>query len=112
MKKASILLKENEVRLEQVKYDLDKETREAELDYISSTDELKAAYRRLEAEQIAFNATRSKYELGQASAIDLYTSSSKLATAKAGAEGKRIQKIINLITLRYCRGEKLIKEVI
>lgn len=112
VKKASILLKENEVRLEQVKYDLDKETREAELDYISSTDELKAAYRRLEAEQIAFNATRRKYELGQASAIDLYTSSSKLATAKAGAEGKRIQKIINLITLRYCRGEKLIKEVI
>lgn len=110
VKKASVLLKENEIKLEQTIYDLEKETREAELDYTASEDELRAAQRRYEAESVAFKATRRKYELGQASAIDLYTSSSKLAAAKAGVEGKRIQKIINYITLRYCKGEKLIKE--
>ena len=108
VRRASIALKENEVRLEQTIYQLEKETREAELDYISSSDELDAATRRLEAEEIAFTATRRKFELGQSSAIDLYTSASKLAAAKAGVEGKRIQKIINLITLRYCKGGKLI----
>lgn len=110
VKMASVLLKEKEINLEQTIYELEKETKEAELDYSSSEDELRAAQRRYEAEDVAFKATRRKYELGQASAIDLYTSISKLAAAKAGVEGKRIQKIINYITLRYCRGEKLIKE--
>lgn len=110
VKRASIQLKENEIRLEEAKYNLEKETREAMLNYTTSADELKAADRRVEAEEIAFRATRRKYELGQSSVTDLYTASSRLAVAKATVEGKRIQNIINNITLRYCMGEQLIKD--
>lgn len=110
VRRASILLKEKEVRLEQIKYEMEKEISVAELDYISSQKELDAACRRVDAETVAYEATKRKYELGQASALDLYTSSSKLSAAKAELVGKKIQKIINLFTLRYSRGEKLIKD--
>ena len=110
VKKASLALKENMIRLEQTRYEVEHELREAQLDYDSSADELTAAIRRMEAEKIANDATRRKFELGSASALDLYASATKLATARASMEGKRIQKIINLLTLKYCRGEKLIKE--
>lgn len=108
VRKASINLKQSKIRLEETKYQLERETKEAELDYFASSNELVAARKRLDAERIAYEAIRRKFELGGASAIDLYTSGTKLATAKATAEGKRIQKIINLITLNYCKGEKLI----
>ena len=65
---------------------------------------------RVEAEQLAYNAVRRKYELGNSPVIDLYTPSAKLATAIANLEGKRIQKIISGITLSYYLGAKLIKE--
>ena len=110
MKRAGIQLKENEVRLEQTIYELEKETREAMLNFTTSADELKAAIKRVKAEEIAFHATRRKYELGQISVIDLYTSGSRLAEAKAEMEGKRIQNIIDNIIMRYCMGEKLIKD--
>lgn len=110
VKRAAIALREKEVRLDQMRYELEKELTEAELDYNSSLKELEAAHRRVESESAAYEATRRKYELGQASAIDLYTSSTKLSTAKAELEGKKIQKIINLFTLRYYSGEKLIKD--
>lgn len=109
VRKASINLKQSKLKLEQTRYELEKETKTAQLDYLSASEELKAAQKRLEAETIAYEATRRKFELGSASAIDLYTSGTKLATAKAASEGKRIQKIINLITLNYCQGEKLIE---
>ena len=110
VKRAGIQLKENEVRLEQTIYELEKETREAMLNFTTSADELKAAIKRVKAEEIAFHATRRKYELGQISVIDLYTSGSRLAEAKAEMEGKRIQNIIDNIIMRYCMGEKLIKD--
>lgn len=110
VKRAGIQLKENELKLEQTIYELEKATREAMLDFTSSTDELQAAVRRVNAEETAFRAIRRKYELGQSSVIDLYTASCRLASAKADMERKRIQNIINNITLRYCMGEKLIKD--
>lgn len=110
VKRAKIEMKESVTRLEQTRYEIEKETREAELDLRGATDELRAATRRLDAEQLAFTAVRRKYELGNASAIELYTSSAKLAAARASLEGKRIQRIISSITLGYYRGEKLIKE--
>lgn len=110
VKRAKIEMKESLTRLEQTRYEIEKETREAELDLRAATDELRAATRRLDAEQLAFTAVRRKYELGNASAIELYTSSAKLAAARASLEGKRIQRIISSITLGYYRGEKLIKE--
>ena len=110
VKRARLEVRRNETLLEQTIYLIEKETAEAALDLRASIDEHSAALKRLEAEEIAFNATRRKYELGSASAIDLYTSSAKLAAARANLEAKRIAKIINTITLGYYRGEKLIKE--
>lgn len=110
MKRAKINVEESRVKLDQVRYEVARETAEAALDLKAATDELTAARKRLDAEQIAFAATRRRYELGSASAIDLYTSGTKLATARANLEGKRIQKIISGITLAYYNGEKLIKE--
>lgn len=108
LKKARIRLKENELQLEERSYQLEKETAQAAMDYQGASEELEAARQRVAAEELAFRATRRKYELGDASALDLYTASEKLASARALQEGKRIQKIINLITWRYCQGIPLL----
>lgn len=107
VKYASVNLKESEIKLEQTKYELERETIEAELDYTSACDEHRAAEQRVEAEELAYKAVRRKFELGMSSAVDLYTSAAKLSAAKANVEGKRIQKIISLITLNYCKTGKL-----
>lgn len=106
--KVSIQLRENEVRLEQIRYQVNQATEEARLDHEAAIEELSAAASRLEAEQIAYKAMRRKYELGAASAIELYTSSSKLAQAEANLTGKKIQRIISEITLRFYQGYPLI----
>ncbi|MDE6290041.1 MAG: TolC family protein, partial [Muribaculaceae bacterium] len=108
VRKAAIQLRENEVRLEQTRYQIDQSTEEARLDFEAAIEELNAATSRLEAERFAYKAMRRKYELGAASAIELYTSSSKLAQAEANLTGKRIQRIISEITLRYYQGMPLI----
>ena len=110
VKRARIEVRESRTRLHQTEYEIAQATAEAALDFRTAQAEMTAAERRLEAEQVAFNAVRRRFELGHASAIDLYTSGAKLATARANFEGKRIQKIISRITLGYYRGEKLIKE--
>lgn len=111
VKKASIQLHESKIRLEQTRYQLDQAAEEARLDLEAAIEELAAASRRLEAEQLAYKAMRKRFELGAASAIDLYTSSSKLAVAEANLVGKRIQLIISEITLRYYQGYPLIDEL-
>ncbi len=108
LKRAYVELEQSRQRLEQVKYEIEKETAEAALDFQSATDELTAAARRVEAEEIAYKAIRRKYEIGMSSAIDLYTSSAKLAQAKADLEGKRIQRVIAEILLDYYHGTPLI----
>ena len=110
VKKASIQLRESRVRLEQIQYQLNQYAEEARLDHEAAIEELTAAVRRMEAEQIAYKATRKKYELGAVSALDLYTSSSKLAQAEANLTGKKIQRIISEITLRYYQGYPLIND--
>lgn len=110
LKRAHIDLEQNRTRLDQTRYEIEKETAEAALDLKAAADELTAASRRLDAEQIAFSAVRRKFELGGASAVDLYSSGARLATARANLEGKRIQRIICEITLGYYNGKKLIKE--
>lgn len=109
VRKASIQLRESEERLEQIRYQIDQAAEEARLDHEAAIEELSAATSRLEAERIAYKAMRRKYELGAASAIELYTSSSKLAQAEANLTGKRIQRIIAEITLRYYEGYPIIK---
>ncbi len=110
VKIASIQLRESKVKLEQTRYQLNQSAEEARLDLEAAIEELTAALRRLEAEQIAYNAMRKKYELGAVSALDLYTSSSKLAVAEANLVGKRIQRVISEITLRYYEGYPLIND--
>lgn len=110
VKIASIQLRESKVKLEQTRYQLNQSAEEARLDLEAAIEELTAALRRLEAEQIAYNAMRKKYELGAVSALDLYTSSSKLAVAEANLVGKRIQRVISEITLRYYQGYPLIND--
>ena len=110
VKKVSLQLRESKVRLEQIRFQLNQSVEEARLDHESAIEELTAASRRLEAEQIAYRAMRKKYELGAVSALDLYTSSSKLAVAEANLIGKRIQKVISEITLRYYQGYPLIND--
>lgn len=105
LKRARVELEQSRQRLEQVRYEIEKETAEAALDYHAASDEMIAAKRRVEAEEIAFRAVRKKYEMGMMSAIDLYTSSAKLAQAKANLEGKRIQRIIAEILLEYFSSE-------
>ncbi|MCM1490916.1 MAG: TolC family protein [Muribaculum sp.] len=109
LKRANIELEQSRQRLEQVKYEIEKETSEASLDLQAATEELNAATRRVEAEEIAYKAIRRKYEIGMSSAIDLYTSSAKLAQARANQEGKRIQRIIAAILLDYYHGSPLIQ---
>lgn len=111
VKKATIQLHENELRFEQTRYQIDQSTEEARFDHEAAIEELTAATSRLKAEQLANKAMRRKYELGAASAIELYTSSSKLAQAEANLIGKRIQWIISEITLRYYQGYPLINDL-
>lgn len=108
VKKASLQLQESRVRLEQTQYQLNQAEEEARLDHEAAIEELTAAIRRLDAERLAYKAMRKKYELGAVSALDLYTSSSKLAVAEANLVGKQIQRVISEITLRYYQGHPLI----
>lgn len=110
VKKARIELDASRVRLEQMRYEVERLGLQAGMDLRAARSELTAAISREEAEEAAFRATRRRYELGSASAIDLYTSGAKLATARANREGKRIQLIINEITAAYYAGHKLIRE--
>ena len=108
LKRAKINLEESRVKLEKTRYEVARETADAELDLRSATIELDAAMKRLEAEQISYNAVHRRFELGSASVVDLYTSGAQLAAARAAVEGKRIQQIISEITLKYYNGAKLI----
>ncbi len=110
VKRAGIELATCRTQLEQTRYDIERQKTEARLDYRASAEEFVSAQARLDAEQLAYNAIRRKFELGSASAIDLYTSGAKLASARAALEGKRINRIICRITLGYYLGEKLIHE--
>lgn len=110
IKRAKAALLESKVRLDQTRYEIQKQTVEASADLRSSTEEFAAAEARLKAEQMAYKAISRKFELGSASAIDLYTAGAKLSSARAAHEGKRIQKIINTLILSYYLGNPLIKE--
>lgn len=109
LKKARFEVQRQEYLLEEARHQTSREMAEARLDYDAATSELESARTRLAAEEAAYQAIQRKFELGGASAIDLYTSGAKLATARANMEGKRIQKIISRIVLGYYNGVKLIR---
>ncbi len=108
VRRARLSLAESRIALDQTIYEIDKATAEARLDLHAAIIEYDAAARRLEAEKIAYQAMRRKYDLGSASVIDLYTTSAKLANATANLEGKRVKCIISRIVLGYYYGHPLI----
>lgn len=109
VRRARAAMRESRARLEQARYEADREAAEAALDLAASIDGHKAAQARYDAELMAYNATERRYELGAASALDLYTSAAKLATARADLEGKRIQAAIDRIVNDYHHGIPLIR---
>ncbi|MDE7153145.1 MAG: TolC family protein [Muribaculaceae bacterium] len=108
LKRAKINVEQSRVKLEKARYDVERETADARLDLLTASAELEAARKRLDAEMAAYDAVHRRYELGNASVIDLYTAGAQLTAAKAACEGKRIQVIISKITLSYYYGAKLI----
>lgn len=109
LNKARLEVQRQEYLLQEARQETDREKAEARLDLETAMRELGAADARVTAEETAYKTVQRKFELGGASAIDLYTSGAKLAAARANREGKRIQKIISRIVLGYYNGEKLIK---
>lgn len=110
LRRAKASLAECRARLEKITYETEKAMVQARLDLAASEVEYESACRRLEAEEVAYKSTRRRFELGSASALDLYTSGAKLSVAIANCEGKRIQCKINQVTLDYYHGKPLINE--
>lgn len=109
LNKARLEVRRQEYLLQEARQETEREKAEARLDLETAMRELGAADARVTAEETAYKTVQRKFELGGASAIDLYTSGAKLAAARANREGKRIQKIISRMVLGYYNGEKLIK---
>ena len=64
---------------------------------------------RLTAVESAHAANQRKYELGKISALELSTSSSRLAQARATLTGKQIQLLIQKMQYDYYNGKPYIK---
>ena len=110
LKRAKLNYRQQQVELDKTRYEIEREMNEALLDVNAAESEWHAAEARVEAEKQSNRAMQRKYELGGVSALDLYTSNSKLATAHATLVGKRIQTIINKIIYEYYQGVPLIRE--
>lgn len=110
LKRAKLNYRQQQVELDKTRYEIEREMNEALLDVNAAESEWHAAEARMEAEKQSNRAMQRKYELGGVSALDLYTSNSKLATAHATLVGKRIQTIINKIIYEYYQGVPLIRE--
>ena len=109
LKRAKLNYRQQQVELDKTRYEIEREMNEALLDVNAAESEWHAAKARVEAEKQSNRAMQRKYELGGVSALDLYTSNSKLATAHATLVGKRIQTIINKIIYEYYQGVPLIR---
>lgn len=109
LKRAKLNYRQQQVELDKTRYEIEREMNEALLDVNAAESEWHAAEARVEAEKQSNRAMQRKYELGGVSALDLYTSNSKLATAHATLVGKRIQTIINKIIYEYYQGVPLIR---
>lgn len=110
LKRAKLNYRQQQVELDKTRYEIEREMNEALLDVNAAESEWHAAEARVEAEKQSNRAMQRKYELGGVSALDLYTSNSKLATARATLVGKRIQAVINKIIYEYYQGVPLIRE--
>lgn len=69
-----------------------------------------SAVSRLTAVESAHTANRRKYELGNISALELSTSSVRLAQARATLTGKQIQLLIQKMQYDYYNGKPYIRE--
>lgn len=110
LKRAKYGYRQQQVELDKTRYEIEREMSEALLDVNSSQSEWRAAQAQVTAEERANHAIQRKYELGGVSALDLYTSNSKLAEARATLVGKKIQTAVNVIIYEYYLGKPLISE--
>lgn len=110
LKRAQAEYRGQQARLEKTRLEMTRLKEEAALDYNGAVKEWRASQAKAIAEEKAFNAVERRFQLGDASAIDLSTASTRLLTARATLEGKRIQAIVNRITLEYYYGIPLIDE--
>lgn len=110
LKRAKLAYRQQQVELDKTRYEIEREMNEALLDVNAAESEWHAAEAHVKAEELSNRAMQRKYELGGVSPLDLYTSNSKLATARATLVGKQIQTIINKIIYEYYQGVPLIRE--
>lgn len=110
LKRAKLAYRQQQIELDKTRYEIEREMNEALLNVNAAESEWHAAEAHVKAEELSNRAMQRKYELGGVPALDLYTSNSKLATARATLVGKQIQTIINRIIYEYYQGIPLIRE--
>lgn len=108
LKRAKLNYSQRQVELDKTRYEIERTLSEARLDVDAAESEWHAAQTRAEAEEVSNRAIQRKYELGGVSPMDLYTSNSKLASARAALVGKHIQLVINRMVYSYYKGEGFI----
>lgn len=108
LKRAKLNYSQCQLKLDKTRYEIERTLSEARLNMDAAESEWHAAQARAEAEEVSNRTMRRKYELGSVSPMDLYTSNSKLASARAALVGKRIQLVINRMVYSYYKGEGFI----
>ncbi len=99
----------SKIDYEEVIYNVEVEVTQALMDLKGAHKEFVSASRRLEAVELAHQANVRKFEQGILSPLDLQTSVTQLAQARATATGKKIQWIIKQRQVKYYSGEPFIQ---
>ncbi len=91
IRKAKLYLEEAENSLEQTKQQLWFEIQNNNNEMVSLSKELKQTKRRLEADELAFEAAEKKFGQGLISAVEYFTAKNRLATTKSQNTQTRLQ---------------------
>ena len=108
-RKSKLSYKMQQLEYEQTLYTVESEIRQAVLDLHGAHKEYISAHRRLKAVELAHKANVRRYEQGVLSPLELKSSSSQLAEAKAIAIGKSIQILIKERQIEYYEGRPFIR---
>ncbi len=107
-RRAKLSYKRQQIAYEETLFNLEKEMQQAQMELEGARREYLAAESRLTAVTTAHRANQRKFELGTLSALELYSSSSNLASAQATVTGKQIQYLIKRIEMDYYLGRPFI----
>lgn len=108
-RRAKLSYKRQQIAYEETIFNLEKEMQQARMELEGARREYLAAESRLNAVTTAHRANQRKFELGTLSALELYTSSTNLASAQAAVTGKQIQYLIKRIEMDYYLGRPFIR---